>query len=304
MPAKQKTAPFVSVSETQSLMVDVPHFFLTERSHWAEFKRHLNMCGLSWNLPGWMLTIVYQGEDYKNLKKKSKDIDNYFRLSTIEVGENKVEVGGSVSADLIAMLGFPKSMDQYVQTSTKYCNLNKLDFEPDSKLPARQKMWSWIVKCLQGPKSIPGPYFYLISQVSVYDISHLFKKLMEIIETVTICSLDDEVYNVTHLEFDPSSQNIFGYLEDLRKSIVRLNDLNERLPEEGRVIFSEAYVRSRLIRAARQVPVYKTVIDHLIVLPVEEWSKMSLTLLVKKFESAQANDISLVPKRNSILFYF
>ena len=86
-------------------------------------------------------------------------------------------------------------------------------------------------------------------KMPIYDICTLFKRLTEVLETITICSLDDEVYAVTHLDFDPHSQDLFGYVEDLRKAIKRLDDLNERLPKEERVIFSEAYLRSRMIRA-------------------------------------------------------
>ena len=144
-----------------------------------------------------------------------------------------------------------------------------------------------MVKCLVDAKSIPGPYYYLVNQVSVYDISGLFKRLMEVIETVTICSLDDEVYNVTHLDFDPSSQDIFGYLEELRKAVHKLTDLNEKLPQAGRVIFSDSYIRSRLVRAARQVPTYKSVIDHLVIQPIEVWAELSLLELCTGLKTAK-----------------
>src|SRR4029078_10916160 len=113
---------------------------------------------------------------------------------------------------------------------------------------ARQKMWTWISRCLYGPKTQPGPYYYLTHQCKMYDISYLFKRLWEVMETVTICSLDDEVNAVTTLEFDPNKQDLFGYLEELRRAVRRLNDLNERLPAAGRVILSDNYVRSRLVR--------------------------------------------------------
>jgi hypothetical protein len=289
-------APIRETYVPSSSLVELPYFYLLDRSNWTDFKRSLNNCGLTWSLPDWMSTIVYKGEDYKKLEAKS-DISQIFKLPTINVGEVKVEVGSGKSRELINLLGFPKSIGEYIQPSTRYCNLTKLDFEPESKLPARQKLWTWILKSLYGPKNSPGAYYYLTNQVAVYDISHLFKRLVDTIETVTICSLDDEVYNVTHLEFDPSSQNIFGYLEELRRAIAKLNDLNERLPAEGRVILSESYVRSRLIRAARQIPSYKSVVDQLVILPVAEWSIMSLSQLVLKLECAQANDLSLVPRR-------
>jgi len=101
------------------------------------------------------------------------------------------------------------------------------------------------------------------------------------------------VYAVTHLEFDPSKQDLFGYLEELRRAVRRLDDLNERLPAAGRVIMSENYVRSRLVRAARKVPTYKTVIDNLIILPVDQWSILSVEALYAKLEAAKANDASV-----------
>ena len=107
-------------------------------------------------------------------------------------------------------LVFLKNMGDYIKPSIKFCNLNKLEFEPDSKLPSRQKLWSWIQRCLLGTKPTPGPYYYISQQCPVYDISHLFKRLVDVLETVTICSLDDEVYNVTHLDFDPHKQDLFG----------------------------------------------------------------------------------------------
>ena len=306
MPAKaqpppQPKPPTIHKYEQNTYLTELPFTYLLERSSWSEFRRALNTCGLTWNIPDWMCTIVHGGPDYEKLKMEDEELDVIFKHKTVTLidGDESKELTVEKAKSLIKLLGFTDSMSEYVQLSAKYCNLGKLEFEPDSKLPARQKMWSWIVKCLSGGRAIPGPYYYLVSQVPVYDISGLFKRLMEVIETVTICSLDDEVYNVTHLDFDPSRQDIFGYLEELRKAVRRLAELNEKLPKKGRVEFSEAYIRSRLVRAARQVPTYKSVIDNLVIQPIKEWSEMSLQELSTRLESAQANDLSLVPKRNA-----
>ena len=85
-------------------------------------------------------------------------------------------------------------------------------------------------------------------------------------DVVTIC-------NVTHLKFDQSKHDLFGYVKELRIAVQRLADVNSKLSEEGKVILSETYIRSRIVRAARVIPTYKTVIDNLIALPIEEWSK-------------------------------
>ena len=290
MPPK-KVEPVIPVVP----LSDIPCHYLTEKSQWADFKKSIITCGLTWNIPDWMSTIVYQGADYKILKESDSKLDTYFPAPVVTVGDNDIAVN-ETSKKLLKLLGIPRTLGSAYSTH-RFCNLNKLEFEPDSKLPARQKLWTWFVKCLQGPKSTPGPYFYLTNQVDIYDISQLFKRLLQVLETVTICSLDDEVYNVTHLEFDPSSQDLFGYVEELRIAMERLRDLNEKLPEEGRVVLSETYVRSRVVRAARQIPAYKSVIDALVILPVQEWAAMSLVVLLQKLESAQANDLSLVPRR-------
>jgi len=113
------------------------------------------------------------------------------------------------------------------------------------------------VRSLRGTRSTPGPYHYLIDEIQVYDISYLFKRLVDVLDQITICSLDDELEIIIKMDYKPQTQNIFSYLGDLRKAIKRLNDINERLPIAGRIILPDSYVRSRLIRAARMVPVYK-----------------------------------------------
>ena len=38
-------------TESMAPLVDIPCVYLLERSSWPEFKRALNECGLTWNLP-------------------------------------------------------------------------------------------------------------------------------------------------------------------------------------------------------------------------------------------------------------
>ena len=192
MPAKavfppQPKLPAIHKYEPNTYLVELPFSFLLERGSWSEFRRALNTCGLTWNIPDWMCTIVHGGADFAKLLEKDNELSVIFKLKTVTVLDRyeAKEVSADKSKSLIKLLGFADSMSEYIQLSTKYCNLSKLEFEPDSKLPARQKMWSWIVKCLTGARSIPGPYYFLISQVSAYDISGLLKRIMEVIETVT-----------------------------------------------------------------------------------------------------------------------
>ena len=87
--------------------------------------------------------------------------------------------------------------------------------------------------------------------MKAYDIAALFKRLVKVLEQITICSLDDELEKVLSVAFDPNKQNVFSYLGELRKAIKGLHDLNERLPLNGRIVLPVAFVKSKLIRAAR-----------------------------------------------------
>ena len=106
--------------------------------------------------------------------------------------------------------------------------------------------------CLQGQRG-HGPYYYLLEEVQQFDLLKLYRRLTEVLEQITICSLDDELEAVIKLEFDPKTQNIFAFIADLRRAVKRLNDINARLPEEGKLKLPDTYIRSRIVRAARQL---------------------------------------------------
>jgi hypothetical protein len=243
-------APAASIDNTYTTqLIDIKPVYLLDRAGWMEFKRALNECGLIWNIPHWMTTIVYKGTEWNEQIAKGVDLSTYFvddRKSHID-GK---EVGTSeLGAKLIAGLGLPKNMGDYIQPGLRFCVLNTVEFESERKLPARQKLWNWLLKCLRGPKTTVGPYYYLIDEVKPYDISYLFKRLCQVLEQITICSLDDELETVIKMDYKPQTQNIFSYLVNLRKAIKRLHDLNERLPKDGQIWIPDSCVRSRLVRS-------------------------------------------------------
>jgi len=230
MPPVKKTVtdPYSAVN-----LADIPFVYLLDRSQWTDFKRALNNCGLTWNIPDWMMTIVYKGPDWMEI---AQDAEEKVRLETIFVSPTKsveakqiIDVN-KTSTKFMRLLGYPKTLGEYIQPSSTFCNLKTLEYEPDSKLPARQKFWTWIVNSLHGPSTTPGPYHYL------------------------------------------------------RRAMRRLEDLNERLPEEGKVLFSEAYLRTRIIRAARQITT---------------WSAIKVDELCARFESVRAQDASFASKRTN-----
>ena len=272
-------------------LTDIPCYYLNDRHGWPEFKRALNECGLVWNLADWMTTIVYKGHEWQQIAKGGVDLEEYFpSIEKTAAGDGHHSKTSSLGSKLVGLLNLPKNMGDYVKPNVQFCCLNTVEFEDDRKLPARQKLWNWIVRSLRGNRSVTGPYHYLVDEVQMYDISYLFKRLVEVLEQITICSLDDELECVIKMDFKPEKQNIFAYLGDLRKAIKRLHDVNERIPEGGRILLPDTYVRSRLIRAARQVPVYKPVLDALLIQPVAVWSKLTSDQLYHQLEAVCANE--------------
>jgi hypothetical protein len=284
--------PVSNTAPTEIALSEITQLYLLDRNGWLDFKRALNECGLTWNFPAWMTTIVYRGKDWSEYKEKGVNLDEYFSP------ERYSGVGGmgtstsDLSQRLVDMLGLPKNVSEFRDTSLRFCNLTTIEFESDRKLPARQKFWTWMVRALRGPKQTPGQYFYLVDEIQRYDIAHLFKRLCQVLEQVTICSLDDELESVIKLDFKPQSDTIFSYYADLRKAVKRLHDVNDRLPKDARIILPDAYLRSRMVRAARQVPIFKPIIDSLLMKKPEEWGVITVEELYHQFEQISANDQS------------
>ena len=65
-------------TESMAPLVDIPCVYLLKRSSWPEFKRALNECGLTWNLPEWMTTIVHQGAEWKQVVASGTNLQDYF----------------------------------------------------------------------------------------------------------------------------------------------------------------------------------------------------------------------------------
>ena len=278
-------------------LVDIPCVFLNDRSCWPDFKRALTECGLIWNLSDWMTTILYRGVEWNLIKDNGTDLAAYFPVvEKTNAGDGNFSKISTLGAHLVGLLARPTAVADF-KPNAQFCCLSTVEFEDDRRLPARQKLWNWIVRSLRGNRPSAGPFHYLVDEIQMYDISYLFKRLVDVLDQITICSLDDELETIIKMDYKPQAQNIFSYLGDLRKAIKRLNSINERLPEAGRIILPDSYVRSRLIRAARQVPIYKPVLDAILIADIDVWSKMTSEELYHKLEAVCANNQSVQTER-------
>src|SRR5512140_3245781 len=90
--AAQPTQPKGSSSlptVVERILQDVPYCYLVDKSNWTDFKRTLNNCGYTWNLPDWMHTVVYQGKQYTKIASEKPDIKEFFQEPVFQL-EGKV----------------------------------------------------------------------------------------------------------------------------------------------------------------------------------------------------------------------
>ena len=186
----QFSRPTESISSHS--LIDISPVYLYDRSNWAEFKKTLTECGGSWNLPHWMTTILRGGDEWKLMEQDGHDMESIFPTTVKRTaGDGMESKNSSLARSLIASLGLPKNLGDTIRIDVQYCCLSTVEYEDDRRLPARQKMWNWLVKSLKGNRSTVGPYHYLVDEVKPYDVYALFKRLVRVLEQITICSLDD-----------------------------------------------------------------------------------------------------------------
>ena len=99
----------------------------------------------------------------------------------------------------------------------------------------------------------------------------------------------DDLAAVFQYPFNPQSQDFFNYYGEVKKLVRRVHDLNARLPVECCITLPDTIVRA-LLRAMRVVPLYKTVLDSVIIKNPDEWKTFSADDLYKHLEQVNSNN--------------
>ena len=108
-PVAPKPAPQVGTL-VERVLADVPYCYLLDKSNWAEFKRALNNCGYTWNLPDWIHTLVFQGKQYQEILEKKPEFKDFFQVPLLPQLEGK-ELAPDANQVFIDLLGFPKNLE-------------------------------------------------------------------------------------------------------------------------------------------------------------------------------------------------
>ena len=137
--------PYPSPPKSENIssvaLIDLPVCYLYDRGTWADFKKALNECGGTWNLPDWMTTIVRGGVEWKRMMSAGVALDKYFPITEkTKAGDGLHSKNSVLGLDLIAAFGLPKNLGESIRPSVQYCCLGTVEYEDERRLPARQKL--------------------------------------------------------------------------------------------------------------------------------------------------------------------
>jgi len=277
------------MSKTVMILADCAPCYLTDaRMHWEDFKHAIKHCALTWNFRGWLNTVVYGGKVFKLLQAEGLKVKIEDGQEPVVFGEGK-EDEFAVDPKLLAIMGYSVQDFEYFQSTTQFVDVLSKKMEDSRFSNARQKLWSWMVKSLHGPKAASGPYYYLIDEVVQYDVAGLYAELTRVIDQPTIVSQAVDLDAVFSAQCR-SSQDVFSYLTELRKRVKKVHSMNSSLPEACRIVIPEAFIRARLIQCISQIPVYKPFLDSLMLKKPEVWGLLSVDDLYRNLETISMNN--------------
>ena len=250
---------------------------------------------MAWGFRQWFNTTVYNGPKWKELqalglKMKQEDDDEPLPDAEDEDEGEEKAAQSLMPAEVMKIMGYSPSEVEFFQASTRFVNVLTGVLETTKQGIARQKLWNWMVKSLYGSRATPGPYHYLVEEVSHSDVAALYQQLIRVIDTPTMVSQADDLAAVFLHPFDPRAQDIFAYYGEVKKLVKRVHDLNALLPETSQITLPDTVVRALLLRAMKSVPLYKTVLDSFIIKKPEDWATLSADDLAHPNLKVSKND--------------
>ena len=273
---------------TMALPDAAPCHMTDTRLHWDSFKKSVKENAMMWGFRDWLHTVVYGGPLWQQIAKLGV-VAKAEKDEEPVLEEKAQREATALNPDILRIMGYSASDLEFFQPSIRFINVMTGIIEPVARSRMRHKLWTWMVRSLHGPKSSPGPYHYLVDEVDPLDVTALYQQLTRVIDTPTIVSQADDVAAVFLYTFNPQTQDIFAYLGEVRKLIKRVHELNDLLPERCRIVIPDTILRAQLLRAMKQVPLYKTLLDSLVIKKPAEWQEISTENLYKHLEQISSN---------------
>ena len=261
---------------------DYPCCYRLDPKSWEDWKKSVRDCSIAWNFRDWLNTIVYGSALWQRVAEAGK-----LKVKTEEDEEVKGEAlpASGMSDEVRVALGYNRNEVDFFQSSTRYINVVSCVIENRTiGSSSGRSSGLGMVRCLHGPGGVAGPYHCLRDQVQLYDVAALYRQLARVIETPTIVSQADDLAAVFLFPFNAQTQDVFTYIGEVRRLIRRVHDTNAILPEDSRIQLPDNIFRALMIRAIRHVPLFKPLVDQIIIQDAEEWRKLTPDALYKHME--------------------
>jgi hypothetical protein len=265
---------------------------LVEKAGWEEFRRRIKDVTLAWNYREWLNTCLLGGPMWKRVEQAGGVLESS-EDEKVKVENEEEEKKRQSRLKTILQQSGVKSKDlDFFQAAIQFVNLGKMQLELDSRMPKRQKLWTWMVKSLYHPSGAPGPFHYLVEEIAAYDVAALYAELARVVDMPTILSQADELDAVLSISVKTSG-DIFKMHSDMRVALKRLHDMNESIPERSRIFIPESFIRARLIKGMRGNAMYKSYLDKLMCMSPDEWADVKVETIFHHLELVSANSRDL-----------
>jgi hypothetical protein len=150
-------------------------------------------------------------------------------------------------------------------------------------------LWEWMKACVRGSTSgQPGQWFYLVREVSMYDVSKLYRTLLQHIEIPNILMHGALVREFCDMKIK-SGEDIFMYFSRLDEQVERVERMNYAVEEGLSITVPEWMIRWKIIETASNIPSFKFFFDNLRMSPPAKWSKMTKADLLNGLRTSQDN---------------
>jgi hypothetical protein len=128
----------------------------------------------------------------------------------------------------------------------------------------------------------------MVKQVSEFDVSKLYRTILEHIEIPNIIMHGSMIREFCDLQ-PKTGEDIFMYFNRLEEQIERVERLNYTCDPEMAITVPEWMVRWKMIEAAYRLPTFKFFFDNLRMKPPQEWSRMTKEELISGLRTTQNN---------------
>lgn len=179
-----------------------------------------------------------------------------------------------------------------VGNQTRYVVAGDWRLEPASVLPKRIEMWEWLVACLKKGKE-KGPYSYLCSHVTRYDVAGLFESLINSVDIQNpfIFWRAFEDFVVARPE---KGEDVFAYFTRLEKLA---SGLSIREPEEVGIqdvkIVSELALKLKMLDSTSYFGEYKSFANKLRTRKPSKWLAYTRDGIIEELKTIHDNSTSM-----------